>query len=41
MNNKSDIFTRGFATSENTASGIHSVKWKSILHWKSQISSIA
>ena len=39
MNTKSGIFTRGSATGENTTFGVHSVK-KSILHWKSQISSI-
>ena len=40
MNTKSGIFTRGFATHENTAFGVHSVKYKSILHRKNQISSI-
>ena len=33
MNTKSNIFTRGSATRENTAFGVHSVKEKSILHW--------
>ena len=34
MNTKSGIFTRGFATRENTAFDVHSLKEKSILHRK-------
>ena len=41
MTTKSGIFTRGFATRENTALGVHSMKKKSILHRKNQISSIS
>ena len=40
MNTKSGIFTRGFATRQNTAFDVHSMKQKSILHRKNQISSI-
>ena len=40
MNTKSNVFTRGSATRENTTFGVHSVKQKSTLHRKSQISSI-
>ena len=40
MNTKSGIFTRGLATRENTAFGVHSMKQKSILYRKHQISSI-
>ena len=40
MNTKSGIFTRGLATRENKAFGVHSMKQKSILHRKNQISSI-
>ena len=40
MNTESGIVTRGFATRENTAFGVHLMKSKSILHRKNQISSI-
>ena len=30
----------GHFTSENTAFGVNSVKWNSILHWKNQMASI-
>ena len=35
------IFTRGYATRENIASDVHSVKYITILHWNKQISSIS
>ena len=34
MNTKIGIVTRGYATRENTAFGVPSVKYNSILQWK-------
>ena len=34
------IFSRDYATRENNASGVHSVKYISILHWNKKISSL-